>query len=99
MAECEMPRSRAFIAAGEHAAAVQCRNTQRIGGFSRRPIQKLRARGSDAKSSADRARPPAARKQFWRIDAEADPNNRFVAGNDRRDKTAPIAAIFFRDCE
>src|SRR6185369_12458464 len=95
MAEREMPRSRAFIASGEHAAAVQCRNTEGIGGFSRRPIQKLRARGSDTEGSADRARPPAARKQFWRIDAEADSNNCFVAGDRSFNHFPTATAVFF----
>src|SRR5690242_20672451 len=36
--EGQMARRRAFVAAGEHAASVQCGNAQSIGGFFRRPM-------------------------------------------------------------
>src|SRR6185503_12685625 len=99
MAEREMPRGRAFVATGQQTTGVQCCNPKRIGGFLPRPLQKLRARCSHAEGAADRAWPPTARKQFWRIDTEANSNNRFIAGNGRFDKVSTAAAVFFRQCE
>src|ERR1044071_5451419 len=73
MPEGQMARGRAFVAAGEHAASVQRRNAQGIGGFLRGPMQKFPACGGDTEGAADRARPPAAPEEVRRFDAGTAP--------------------------
>src|SRR6185312_9262144 len=99
MAEREMPSGRAFVATGQQTTGVQCCNPKRIGGFLPRPLQKLRARCSHAEGAADRAWPPTARKQFWRIDAEANSNDRLITSDSRGDKTLAASGMVFSQCD
>ena len=91
-----MTRRRAFLSAGEHAAAVKRSDAEGVGRLVDRPAQEFRPRGGHAEGAANRARPPAPGKQLRRIDAQTDTRRGFVAGDRRFEKSPTAAAMFFR---
>src|SRR5262249_28824595 len=91
-AEDEMARCSAFVAAGDHPARVKRCDTQSICCSFRRPFQKLRSAGSNAKRAANGARPPAASKQTRRVDSKSNPRRGFIAHDGSFEKSAAVAA-------
>src|SRR5437879_6644764 len=96
MPKSQVARRCTLIAACDHPAAVKRGDTERVDGFVRRPVQKFRARSSDAECTANRARPPAVGKKLWCIDAEPDTDYGFVADHSGLEKSPPGSTIFLR---